>query len=186
MRLAAPFIEKNTADLPAFGKKAAPHGRSAAQIEEKGKNMNINVKIKLMRGVPAPTYATDGSAAMDLRAALEGGSVTIHPGERVRIPTGIAVSPERRDVVAVLAARSGLGTKYGITMANGIGVIDSDYRGEISVCLLNTSVEDFTVHDGDRVAQLMFLPIYTANLIECDELDETERGTGGFGSTGIG
>ncbi len=148
--------------------------------------MNINVKIKLTRGVPAPTYATDGSAAMDLRAALEGGCLTIEPGERVRVPTGVAIAPERRDVVAILAARSGLGTKYGITLANGIGVIDSDYRGEISVCLRNTSRESFTVHDGDRIAQLMFLPVYAATLLECDELDETERGEGGFGSTGIG
>lgn len=148
--------------------------------------MNINVKIKLTRGVPAPTYATDGSAAMDLRAALEGGCLTIEPGERVRVPTGVAIAPERQDVVAILAARSGLGTKYGITLANGIGVIDSDYRGEISVCLRNTSRESFTVHDGDRIAQLMFLPVYAATLLECDELDETARGEGGFGSTGIG
>lgn len=148
--------------------------------------MELDVKIKLTRGAALPTYATDGSAAMDLRAALEGQSVTVAPGERVRIPTGVAISCGRRDIVAVVAARSGLGTKYGIALANGIGVIDSDYRGEISVSLQNSSRESFTVHDGDRIAQLMFLPVFAARLSVCDELDSTERGEGGFGSTGIG
>lgn len=148
--------------------------------------MELKVKIKLTRGATLPTYATDGSAAMDLRAALEGGTLTVAPGERVRVPTGIAVSTGRGDVVAIVAARSGLGTKYGICLANGIGVIDSDYRGEISVSLLNTSSDSFTVHDGDRIAQLMFMPVYAARLTACDELDSTARGEGGFGSTGIG
>ena len=146
--------------------------------------MNINVKIKLTRGATLPAYATDGSAAVDLRAALEGGSVTIEPGCRVAIPTGIAIAPETRGVVAIVAARSGLGFKHGIALANGIGVIDADYRGEISVCLHNKSDVAYTVADGDRVAQMMFVPVYTANLIPADELDETARGAGGFGSTG--
>ena len=146
--------------------------------------MNINVKIKLTRGATLPAYATDGSAALDLRACLEGGSVTIEPGCRVAIPTGIAIAPETRGVVAIVAARSGLGFKHGIALANGIGVIDSDYRGEISVCLHNKSDVAYTVNDGDRVAQLMFVPVYTAALIPADELDDTARGVGGFGSTG--
>jgi len=144
----------------------------------------VPVKIKLSRGMSAPTYATDGSAAVDLRAALEGGSVTIEPGCRVAIPTGIAIAPETRGVVAIVAARSGLGFKHGIALANGIGVIDADYRGEISVCLHNKSNVPYTVSDGDRVAQMMFVPVFTANLIPADELDETARGAGGFGSTG--
>lgn len=148
--------------------------------------MELDVKIKLTRGASLPSYATDGSAAMDLRAALEGESMTIAPGERVRMPTGIAISTGRDDVVAIVAARSGLGTKYGISLANGIGVIDSDYRGEISVSLINNSDKPFTVHDGDRIAQLMFMPVYAAKLTECDTLDRTVRGAGGFGSTGIG
>ena len=145
---------------------------------------NINVKIKLARGASVPAYATDGSAAVDLRAALEGGSVTIEPGCRVGIPTGIAIAPETRGVVAIVAARSGLGFKHGIALANGIGVIDSDYRGEISVCLHNKSDVAYTVNDGDRIAQMMFIPVLTANLIPADELDDTARGAGGFGSTG--
>lgn len=146
--------------------------------------MDINVKIKLTRGATLPAYATDGSAAVDLRAALEDGSVTIQPGCRIAIPTGIAIAPETRGVVAIVAARSGLGFKHGIALANGIGVIDADYRGEISVCLHNKSDVAYTVADGDRVAQMMFVPVFTANLIPADELDETARGAGGFGSTG--
>ena len=147
--------------------------------------MEIDVKIKLSRGAQMPEYATAGSAALDLRAALEGGRVVIAPGERAMIPTGIAISPGRSDVVAIIAARSGLGAKKGITLANGIGVIDSDYRGEISVTLLNTSAVDFEVNDGDRIAQLMFIPVYHASFTLADALDETERGEGGFGSTGV-
>lgn len=147
--------------------------------------MKIDVKIKLTRGAQAPEYATDGSAAVDIRAALEGGEVIINPGERAMIPTGIAISTGRDDVVAVMAGRSGLGAKHGITLANGIGVIDSDYRGEIRVTLINNGKEPFKVSDGDRIAQLMFMPVMQASFIEADELDETERGTGGFGSTGV-
>ena len=147
--------------------------------------MEINVKIKLTRGAKPPEYATPDSAAVDLRAALEGGTVVIPAGERRMIPTGIAISPERRDVVAVIAARSGLGCKKGINLANGIGVIDADYRGEIAVTLYNSSSEAFTVNDGDRIAQMMFLPVLRGNFSVTDELDRTERGTGGFGSTGV-
>ena len=148
--------------------------------------MELNVKIKLSRGMDAPAYATDGSAAMDLRAAIdEGTTVTLLPGERALIPTGIAISPETRDVVAVIAGRSGLGVKQGITLSNSIGVIDSDYRGEIAVGLINHGSEPFTVHRGDRIAQMMFLPVCHAKLLVCEELDETERGAGGFGHTGV-
>ena len=147
--------------------------------------MKIDVKIKLTRGAQAPEYATDGSAAVDIRAALEGGEVIINPGERTMIPTGIAISTGRDDVVAIMAGRSGLGAKHGITLANGIGVIDSDYRGELRATLINNGNEPFKVSDGDRIAQLMFMPVMQASFIEADELDETERGTGGFGSTGV-
>ncbi|MBQ1229746.1 MAG: dUTP diphosphatase [Clostridia bacterium] len=148
--------------------------------------MSINVRIKLSRGMTAPEYATDGSAAVDLRAALEEGEVvTLLPGERYRFPTGVAISPERRDVVAVVAGRSGHGLKHGVTMANSIGVIDSDYRGEISVVLINHGSEPFAVRRGDRIAQMMFMPVLAAAFLPVDELDETERGAGGFGHTGV-
>jgi dUTP pyrophosphatase len=148
--------------------------------------MNTNVKVLLSRGMTMPAYATEGAAAVDMRAAIdEGTTVTIQPGERAMIPTGMAISLENANVVAILAARSGLAVKSGINLANGIGVIDSDYRGEICVGLYNSSKVPFTVNRGDRIAQLMFMPVYVANLIEAQTLDETARGAGGFGSTGV-
>ena len=148
--------------------------------------MTTDVKILLSRGMTMPAYATDGSAAVDVRAAIdEDTPVTIAPGARAMIPTGMAISLANANVVAVLAARSGLAVKSGINLANGIGVIDSDYRGEICVGLYNSSDVPFTVRRGDRIAQLMFMPVYTANLIAVDALDETARGAGGFGSTGV-
>ena len=148
--------------------------------------MKLNVNIKLTRGMSAPEYASQTAAAVDLRAALEPGEeIVIAPGDRARIPTGVAIAPESRDVVAILAGRSGHGLKNGVTLANGIGVIDSDYRGEISVVLINHGSEPFRVVRGDRVAQMMFVPVYTAAFLPVDELDETERGAGGFGHTGV-
>lgn len=142
-----------------------------------------DVKIKILReGVSLPKYATPGSAAFDLVSASDE-SIVVPAGKRVLIPTGIAISlPE--NTVAVISARSGLSAKKGITAANGIGVIDSDYRGEIFFSAANISSEDYTVTPGERVAQMMIMPVLRANFIACDELDETERGAGGFGSTG--
>lgn len=148
--------------------------------------MDIQVKIKLTRGMEVPVYATPGSAAVDLRAALDDGAeITLAPGARALIPTGLAVSPESTGYVAIIAGRSGLGVKNGVSLSNGIGVIDSDYRGEIQVGLINHGSEPFTVHRGDRIAQMFFLPVAHADLLVTDTLDETERGTGGFGHTGI-
>ena len=146
----------------------------------------MNVKLKLTRGMSAPEYATPGSAAVDLRAALEEDEiVTLAPGARALIPTGLAISPESSGYVAIIAARSGLGIKKGVSLSNGIGVIDSDYRGEICVGLINHGEEPFEVCRGDRIAQMMFMPVETANFIITDTLDETERGAGGFGHTGV-
>ena len=140
--------------------------------------MKLNVNIKLSRGMSAPEYATSGSAAVDLRAAIDEGEVVIlAPGERKLIPTGLSISPESNEYVAVIAGRSGLGVKKGVSLANGIG--------EIGVCLINKGDEPFEVHRGDRIAQMMFLPVATATFFEVDSLDETERGAGGFGHTGI-
>ena len=146
----------------------------------------MNVKLKLTRGMSAPEYATPGSAAVDLRAALEEDEVvTLAPGARALIPTGLAISPESSGYVAIIAARSGLGIKKGVSLSNGIGVIDSDYRGEICVGLINHGEEPFEVRRGDRIAQMMFMPVETAKFIITDTLDETERGAGGFGHTGV-
>ena len=141
------------------------------------------VKFKKMRdSAKIPSYATDGAAAVDLSAAIEE-AITLAPSERRLIPTGIAISIPK-NTVAVLSARSGLSYKKGITAANGIGVIDSDYRGEIFFSAINLANESYTVEPGERIAQLMLMPVYPMSLLECDSLDETERGEGGFGSTG--
>ena len=130
-----------------------------------------------------PTQATAGSAGYDLYAALEA-PVSIPVGEIVRIPTGIAAAPDRKDVALFIMARSGLASKHGINLANGVGLVDSDYRGEIAVGLVNLSGEDYTVQPGDRIAQLMVVPVVQPTVTLADELDETDRGSGGLGSTG--
>ncbi|MCD7775968.1 MAG: dUTP diphosphatase [Firmicutes bacterium] len=144
----------------------------------------IDVKFKALRpNAVLPEYQTSGSAAVDLRYAGED-DIVIPKGEIRSVPTGLAFEIPT-GTVAVISARSGLAFKHGIGLANGIGVIDSDYRGEICVGLLNQGVEDFTVHAGDRIAQMMFLPVLIANISKTDSLSDTERGAGGFGSTGI-
>ena len=148
----------------------------------------MEVKIKALspqigREVPAPHFATAGAAAMDLCACIDA-PVTLAPGARTLVPTGIAIAlPDARHV-ALVFARSGLGIKKGICLSNGVGVIDSDYRGEIGVGLVNLSGESYTVQPGDRIAQLMVVPVVQPALSFVAELDETERGRGGFGSTG--
>ena len=144
----------------------------------------MGVKILLLRdGVTVPRYATAGSAACDLTAAIET-PLTIPKGESRAVPTGIAISMEEENVVAIVCARSGLAFKHGLSLVNGIGVIDRDYRGEIGVGIRNDGPADYTVTPGERIAQLMFLPYRTADFTVVSSLDETERGAGGFGSTG--
>ena len=120
---------------------------------------------------------------MDLCACVDE-AVTLAPGQRRGIPTGIAIALPSPDYVALVFARSGLGIKKGVCLSNGVGVIDSDYRGEIAVGLVNLSGEDYTVQPGDRIAQLMVTPVVRPVLVQAEELDETDRGAGGFGSTG--
>ena len=148
----------------------------------------MELKIKALdprigKEIPAPHYATAGAAAMDLCACIDEPR-TIAAGARTMIPTGIAIALPSADYVALVFARSGLGIKKGICLANGVGVIDSDYRGEIAVGLCNLSEEDYTVMPGDRIAQMMIAPVVCPALTFVDTLDETERGEGGLGSTG--
>ena len=138
---------------------------------------------KVGKEIPFPAYATPGSAGMDLRACIDE-PMTIRPMERVKVPTGFAIALPGPQWVAFIFARSGLGIKSGITLPNCVGVIDSDYRGEIIVALTNLSDTDYTIQPGDRVAQLVIMPVTQADISVVDELDETERGAGGFGSTG--
>ena len=148
--------------------------------------MNLKIKAvspKIGTDIPLPYYATPGSAAMDLHACVDA-PVTIPARGRAVIPTGIAIALPSPDYVALVFARSGLGIKHGVAPANCVGVIDSDYRGEILVGLQNSGDADFTVQPGDRIAQLMVVPVIQAQIEMADELDETQRGSGGFGSTG--
>lgn len=138
---------------------------------------------KLSPDAVIPARATIGSAGYDLSACLDA-PVVIRPGEIVRIPTGLAVCPDRADIALLLFARSGLASGHGIALANGVGVVDSDYRGELQVALINQGAEAFTVTHGMRIAQLVLTPVLNAQICETDTLPDTERGTGGFGSTG--
>ena len=148
----------------------------------------IELKIKAVSPLmgekfPLPAYATAGAAAMDLCACMEE-PVTLAPGGRQGIPTGIAIALPGPEYVALVCSRSGMGTRHGITLSNSVGVIDSDYRGELTVGLVNHGDVLYTIQPGDRIAQLMVLPILRPTLTVVEELDETERGSGGFGSTG--
>lgn len=146
--------------------------------------MKILVK-KLSETAKLPTQGSADAAGYDLYANLPTGGVKINPGEIVKIPTGLSVAPEYADVALCILPRSGLASKQGITVINSPGLVDSDYRGEIIVALVNHKETPFVIQHGDRVAQLVILPIVRAEFAEVDELDVTDRGRGGFGSTGI-
>ncbi len=138
---------------------------------------------KLSENATLPQYATEGSAGMDLRACLDE-AMTIAPGQRVKIPTGFAIALPGPEWVALIFARSGLGLRHGITLPNCVGVVDSDYRGELIVALTNLGDEPYTIQPGERVAQMVITPVARPTLVETDSLPDTQRGTGGFGSTG--
>jgi dUTP pyrophosphatase len=136
----------------------------------------LNQKAKL------PSYKTSGSSGMDLMACLDG-PITIKPNESMLIPTGISIAiPE--DTEVQIRPRSGLAAKSSISVLNTPGTIDSDYRGELKIILFNHSKNEFTVNDEDRVAQMVLMPILKVEIEETNELPETVRGSGGFGSTG--
>ena len=149
----------------------------------------MRVQIVNKSSNPLPTYSTEYSAGMDLRANLkdeEGNDevISIAPGKRVLIPTGLYLSiPYGYE--GQIRPRSGLALKYGITVLNTPGTIDADYRGEIGVCLINHGNDTFDVHHGDRIAQIVFAQVEQAALVEVSELVNTKRGDGGFGHTGI-
>lgn len=150
--------------------------------------MNIfltkEIKIKRVReNAVLPTRASSGAAGYDLYACLTE-PVEIRPRGLCKIPTGIAIAIPDKYTVGLIFARSGLGVKHGIAPANAVGVIDSDYRGEIMVGLCNTGSEPYLLSPGERFAQLVFMPVCDANFKETENLGETTRGTDGFGSTG--
>lgn len=133
---------------------------------------------------PLPTYATPASAGLDLRAALEE-PLTLQPGDAALVPSGLAIHLGDRTMCAVILPRSGLGHKHGIVLGNGTGLIDADYQGPLLISVWNRGREAFTIQPGDRIAQLVILPIVRAELAVVDEFETSARGTGGFGHTGV-
>lgn len=144
--------------------------------------ITVNYKVLDPRA-KVPAYATPGAAAADLCAVLDA-PLTLPPMGRAMVPTGLAIQLPGPEYVALVCARSGLAVKHGLALSNGVGVIDSDYRGEIQVGLVNLGSETYTLQPGERLAQLMILPVAQAAFVQADTLDETDRGAGGFGSTG--
>ncbi|MEI2989668.1 MAG: dUTP diphosphatase [Oscillospiraceae bacterium] len=146
--------------------------------------MNHILKIKkLNENAVVPAQATAGSAGMDLSACLDN-DVIIAPGEIKLIPTGLAAAPDTDQCALLIYPRSGLASKHGISLANCVGVVDSDYRGEIKIPLINNGHESFTVTNGMRIAQMIMTPVIIPRIEAADKLDETQRSSGGFGSTG--
>jgi dUTP pyrophosphatase len=133
--------------------------------------------------IPLPTYATDGSAGMDMRACLDE-PLVIHPGETHLIPTGVAIHINDPNLAAVLLPRSGLGHKHGIVLGNLTGLIDSDYQGQVFVSCWNRGNDTFTVNPGERIAQMVFVPVVQAEFEIVESFVSSDRGEGGFGHTG--
>lgn len=153
--------------------------------------MNVTtVELKVLdervgqEGFPVPTYATLGSAGLDLRALLDE-PLVLEPMKDTIVPTGIAIHIKDPNLAAILLPRSGLGAKHGIILGNGVGLIDADYQGELKISLFNRSNKAFTIQPGDRVAQMVLMPVALAEFKIVEEFGESERGAGGFGSTGV-
>ena len=144
----------------------------------------IEVKIINKSNNPNPTYETPQSAGMDLRAYLSDGEITLEPGEHLLIPTGIYIQlPEGYE--AQIRSRSGLAVKKGVRVFHGVGTIDSDYRGELKVILENAGIIPVTIKNGERIAQMVIAKHERVNFVNSTELDDSERGEGGFGHTGV-
>jgi dUTP pyrophosphatase len=145
----------------------------------------LKIKIKkLKEGATLPRYETAGASGMDVRVCLENaGALSVAPLERVKVPTGLAFEiPEGFELQ--VRPRSGLAAVHGLTVLNAPGTIDADYRGELCVILVNLGTERYTIHDGERIAHLVAAPVCRAALLEANELEQSARGAGGFGSTG--
>jgi dUTP pyrophosphatase len=133
--------------------------------------------------IPLPGYATDGAAGLDLRACLDA-PVTLEPGQTHLVPTGFAIHLEDPGLAAVLLPRSGLGHKHGIVLGNLVGLIDSDYQGQVMISVWNRGNHPFTISHGERIAQMIIVPVVQVELEVVSEFDESARGAGGFGSSG--
>ena len=146
----------------------------------------IQLKIlddRIGNQIPLPAHATEGSAGMDLRACIDE-TITLEPGDTELIPTGIAIHIEDPGLAATILPRSGLGHKHGIVLGNLVGLIDSDYQGQLFVSCWNRGTDSFTIEQGDRIAQLVFVPVVQADFEVVDDFYESRRGAGGFGHSG--
>ncbi len=146
----------------------------------------VQLKIldkRLGNEIPLPNYATPGSAGLDLRACLEQ-AITINPGETILIPTGLAIHISDPSMAAILLPRSGLGHKHGIVLGNLVGLIDSDYQGQVFVSCWNRGSTIFTIEVGERIAQMVFVPVIQAEFEHVSDFGDSHRGDGGFGHTG--
>jgi dUTP pyrophosphatase len=149
--------------------------------------MTVTIRVAPLphfEGLQLPAYETADAAGMDLRAAVpDGEPMTLKPGERAMVPTGLTIAlPARHE--AQVRPRSGLAAKHGVTCLNSPGTIDADYRGEVKVILINHGQEPFVIKRGERIAQMVIAPVTRAELVQVETLDDTQRGAGGFGSTG--
>ena len=150
--------------------------------------MKSKIQLKILDSrigseFPIPDYATEGSAGMDLRACVDG-DVELAPGDTYLVPTGMAIHVADPSYAAVLLPRSGLGHKHGIVLGNLVGLIDSDYQGQLFVSCWNRSKENFIIKPGERIAQMVIVPVVRAEFEIVEEFDSSERGAGGFGHTG--
>lgn len=150
--------------------------------------MKQNIELKILdprigTEYPLPEYATPGSAGLDLRAILDE-PLTLQPGQTVLIPTGIAIHIGDANLCATILPRSGMGHKHGIVLGNLVGLIDSDYQGQLMVSTWNRGQNEFTIQPGDRIAQLVFMPVVQAQFSIVQDFDASERGEGGFGHSG--
>jgi dUTP pyrophosphatase len=197
---AAPFVPAQSGIYYEFGymdsrlrgnERMRGHDMSATVFKQDGEQrLDILaapvVRIKRLenaQGLELPRYETALAAGADVRAAVDGPMV-MKPGQRFMVPTGIAIAlPSGWE--AQMRPRSGLAAKHGISCVNAPGTIDADYRGELKVILINHGTEEFTINRGDRIGQMVIAPVWQARFEEVDELDSTERGAGGFGSTGV-
>ncbi len=146
------------------------------------------IKLKVLdprvgTDIPMPEYATDGAAGMDLRACLDG-PLTLEPGDTVLVPTGVAIHIDDPSLAAVLLPRSGLGHKHGIVLGNLTGLIDSDYQGQLFVSVWNRGRDTYTMEPGDRIAQMVIVPVVQARFEVVEDFEESARASGGFGSSG--
>ena len=148
----------------------------------KKRKLDIRILDERIRA-QIPAYATNGSAGLDLRAAVDE-AITLRPGDTALIPTGLAIHLDDAELAAIIIPRSGLGHKHGIVLGNGVGLIDSDYQGQVFVSCWNRGKETFVVNPLERIAQLVVVPVVQVDLNVVESFEESARGAGGFGSTG--